>query len=499
MSLTHRIKSPTPALRHARVRSADAYTSNRGQARATLPVHLMTLVDWILPFLMIPAAVLSAANTADWLGRLGATDVEQWLRMSFAVAVLFFIFRHSEAPNAQLARLNRSGHGWFILKGWVLSCVVLALFVGLSGAGIGVSPTFAALAFTYGIVALLGAEVVHRLVMANLIATGLAKRQKAVVIGGLGDRHFDGNSALLRRNGIRIVNHFSLPSQSLDTQTQRAELQELINSIVRVLEEHSVDEILVAGQLGDRRMLDDLLTGLRDIPLPVRFVPDAMTRRYVGGRMSMIGRRRVFELQRAPLSMAERVVKRSFDIVGALTALVVFSPLLFAVAVMIKLDSTGPVFFRQRRVGFCGRAFRIYKFRSMTTMDDGNDVRQATANDQRVTRVGRWLRSSSIDELPQLLNVLSGEMSLIGPRPHARAHHELYLNAVAGYALRHHVKPGITGWAQANGYRGETPTIDLMEKRIQHDIWYIRHWSFWLDVRTIMLTVKSLFGTGRAY
>ena len=135
----------------------------------------------------------------------------------------------------------------------------------------------------------------------------------------------------------------------------------------------------------------------------------------------------------------------------------------------------------------------------MTSMDDGNVVRQAQKDDARITRVGRWLRSSSVDELPQLINVLKGDMSLIGPRPHAQAHHQHYLNLVAFYGRRHHMKPGITGWAQANGLRGETPTLDLMERRVQHDLWYIRNWSIWLDVRTVLLTVWTLFASGRAY
>jgi lipopolysaccharide/colanic/teichoic acid biosynthesis glycosyltransferase len=153
--------------------------------------------------------------------------------------------------------------------------------------------------------------------------------------------------------------------------------------------------------------------------------------------------------------------------------IILFAPLLVLVALAIKLDSHGPILFRQTRIGFSGRPFRILKFRTMSSQDDSPVVRQATRDDQRITRVGRWLRRTSVDELPQLVNVLRGNMSLVGPRPHALAHDNQYTQMIANYSFRHHVKPGLTGWAQICGYRGETPTLDLMEKRVQHDLWYI--------------------------
>ena len=152
-------------------------------------------------------------------------------------------------------------------------------------------------------------------------------------------------------------------------------------------------------------------------------------------------------------------------------------------ALWIKLDSPGPIFFLQTRNGFNGHAFRIVKFRSMHVLEDGDTIRQATRADPRVTKIGRWLRRTNIDELPQLFNVLYGNMSLVGPRPHAAAHNSEYEKLIANYAFRYHVKPGITGWAQVNGYRGETPFTDLMEKRVELDLWYINNWSMWLDIK----------------
>jgi exopolysaccharide biosynthesis polyprenyl glycosylphosphotransferase len=205
------------------------------------------------------------------------------------------------------------------------------------------------------------------------------------------------------------------------------------------------------------------------------------------------------ELRRAPLSFKEQMQKRMVDIAGSLAGLLVFAPVMLSAALLIKITSPGPVLFRQTRNGFNGRAFRIYKFRSMRVLDDGPCVLQATRDDPRVTAIGKWLRKTSIDELPQLFNVLNGDMSLVGPRPHAAAHNSQYEQLIGNYAYRHHVKPGITGWAQINGYRGETREIALMEKRVEHDLWYINNWSVWLDVKIILRTAVIAFGRQTAY
>ena len=206
-----------------------------------------------------------------------------------------------------------------------------------------------------------------------------------------------------------------------------------------------------------------------------------------------------FEVQRAPLTALERAFKRAVDIVGSAVGLVMFAPLLLAVALAVKIDTRGPVFFRQARGGVNGRKFSIVKFRTMSVMEDGPVVVQATGEDDRVTRVGRSLRRSSIDELPQLFNVLRGDMSLVGPRPHAIAHDLQYSRLIAHYPHRQHVKPGITGWAQVNGFRGETPTVSLMKKRCDLDLWYINNWSLWLDVRILFLTVVEICRSRNAF
>jgi putative colanic acid biosynthesis UDP-glucose lipid carrier transferase len=205
------------------------------------------------------------------------------------------------------------------------------------------------------------------------------------------------------------------------------------------------------------------------------------------------------ELQRGPLSEAEHIAKRFVDVIGAGTVLVLLFPLLVLAGVAIKLDSWGPILFRQKRLGFNGRTFVIWKFRTMHVMEDGDKVVQARADDARITRVGRWLRRTSIDELPQLLNVLNGSMSLVGPRPHALAHDNQFEKLVRNYGYRQRVKPGLTGWAQINGYRGPTPSTDLIERRVELDVWYIENWSIKLDLRILLKTPVEVLRGGNAY
>jgi exopolysaccharide biosynthesis polyprenyl glycosylphosphotransferase len=215
--------------------------------------------------------------------------------------------------------------------------------------------------------------------------------------------------------------------------------------------------------------------------------------------LERVGGHYTLRLSRAPLTVKDRILNRAFDFAAASVLLVLAAPVLAVIAVAIKLDTHGPVLFRQRRNGFNQREFRIFKFRTMTTLDDGGVVRQATRNDQRITRVGRVLRRSNLDELPQLLNVILGHMSLVGPRPHAVAHNCQYEEEIRLYARRHNVKPGITGWAQVNGYRGETSAIDKMLKRVEHDFYYIDHWSLLLDIRILLTTVLSPTSYRNAY
>jgi exopolysaccharide biosynthesis polyprenyl glycosylphosphotransferase len=242
-------------------------------------------------------------------------------------------------------------------------------------------------------------------------------------------------------------------------------------------------------------------------PLRVRGRPSSSTRS--GGWRSTasyrpievlaIANTDVLQLRPASVKALELSVKRAIDIVIASISLIVLVPLLALVAIAIRLDSPGPVIFRQTRHGLNGKPFQILKFRTMTVLEDGDSVKQAARFDKRVTRVGLWLRRSSIDELPQLINVLRGEMSIVGPRPHAAAHDYYYDRVIPNYGLRQRMKPGITGHAQVKGFRGETPTVEAMQRRVELDLWYIGNWSVYLDFAIMARTVIEVCRGHNAY
>ena len=262
---------------------------------------------------------------------------------------------------------------------------------------------------------------------------------------------------------------------------------EILN-VVRQARATNAEEFLLAIDWDELPALQKLRQRLRQVPQPIQLLPDFLIADLVSRPFVPVSETAVIEIQRTPLSIFERVQKRCLDISVASLALVFLAPLLITTAILIKLDSPGSIIFRQARRGFNGKPFEIWKFRSMTVSENGDAVVQARKHDARVTRVGRDLRRTSIDELPQLWNVLRGEMSLVGPRPHALAHDNYYDQMISNYVYRHHMKPGLTGWAQVNGFRGETPTIDLMEKRVEYDVWYVSNWSIWLDIRILVRT-----------
>jgi Undecaprenyl-phosphate glucose phosphotransferase len=235
------------------------------------------------------------------------------------------------------------------------------------------------------------------------------------------------------------------------------------------------------------------------LPVEIHIGPEPILHKFEEVKLSKLGPLTSLQLTRRPLSRMEIVRKRMFDMVAAAVALIALTPLLLVVTALICLDSPGPIFFVQRRYGFNQQPFRIIKFRTMRTLDDGPVVAQATRDDPRLTRVGRWLRRWNIDEIPQLFNVLTGDMSLVGPRPHALSHDHEYERRISLYARRHNVKPGITGWAQIHGYRGEIDTEEKMRKRVEHDLFYIDNWSLWLDLKIIIRTVLSSAGYRNAY
>jgi putative colanic acid biosysnthesis UDP-glucose lipid carrier transferase len=252
---------------------------------------------------------------------------------------------------------------------------------------------------------------------------------------------------------------------------------------------HGIGVVYIALPLANVPRLSELINALRDTTASVYFVPDAFAFDLIQGRLGEVNGMPVLSVCETPFHGTDAVVKRLMDIVLGGCALLVALPVMLLIAAAVKLSSTGPVLFRQRRYGLNGEEITVYKFRSMTVCEDGAIVTQATAQDSRVTGVGRFIRKTSLDELPQLLNVLQGTMSLVGPRPHAIAHNEKYRRLINGYMIRHKVRPGITGLAQVNGLRGETETVEKMAERVRFDLEYLRHWSPWMDLKILF---KSL-------
>ncbi len=259
------------------------------------------------------------------------------------------------------------------------------------------------------------------------------------------------------------------------------------------------DDVFIALPWSRPDLIEASLDVLVRLPTEVHLLVEGFIDRFGEAHIARVGSASGITVKRAPLTILDRLGKRIFDIATAALALALLAPLLAVVAVLIRFEGPGPVMFRQTRYGFNQEPFRIFKFRSMRTMEDGANVVQATRNDARVTRIGAFLRRSSIDELPQLLNVLRGDMSMVGPRPHAMAHDQLYVDKLARYARRHNVKPGITGWAQVRGHRGEIAHDAGMQARLEHDLYYIDNWSLWLDIKIIMLTVFSRKARANAY
>ncbi len=272
-----------------------------------------------------------------------------------------------------------------------------------------------------------------------------------------------------------------------------------VNAVASYVKTHNIEAVFIALPMNAQPRVLKLLDEMQDTTASIYFVPDIFIFDLIQARIDHINGIPVVAVCETPFVGINGIVKRSSDIVFAGLALLLLAPLMLAVAACVKLDSPGPVIFRQRRYGVGGKDIIVYKFRSMTVADDGDDVRQAQPGDHRVTRFGAFIRRTSIDELPQLFNVLQGNMSMVGPRPHAVAHNEMYRGLIKGYMMRHKVKPGITGWAQVNGLRGETNTVDKMRERIEYDLDYLRRWSIALDIQILLRTLKIVVRQTNAY
>jgi putative colanic acid biosynthesis UDP-glucose lipid carrier transferase len=272
-----------------------------------------------------------------------------------------------------------------------------------------------------------------------------------------------------------------------------------LEEICTYVERQNIHEIWITLPLSASADLQKLQYLLRNSLVDIRWVPDTMSMQILSNKfINFLGLPAV-ELNQPVSGGVGGIAKELFDKVFALVALILMIPLFIVIAICIKLSSPGPVFFRQPRLGLNGKKFLVYKFRTMKLHEEHGVVKQATQDDPRVTPIGRFLRRTSLDELPQFINVLMGDMSVVGPRPHALQHNDLYKDKLEMYMLRHRVKPGITGWAQIHGYRGETDTVDKMAKRVQFDLHYIQNWSLWMDIKIIVWTAFKGWTGNNAY
>jgi putative colanic acid biosynthesis UDP-glucose lipid carrier transferase len=269
--------------------------------------------------------------------------------------------------------------------------------------------------------------------------------------------------------------------------------------VARYVSDNGVRDVYITLPLGSQPRILELLESVQGTTASLYFVPDVFGISIIQGRLQDVNGVPVVGILETPFTGTNDLVKRISDIFIASIVLVLISPILLAVAIGVKLSSPGPVIFRQRRNGLDGEEIIVYKFRSMSTQDNGPVVKQATKNDPRITKFGAFIRRTSLDELPQFINVLQGRMSIVGPRPHAVAHNQMYRELIKAYMVRHKVKPGITGWAQVNGCRGETETVEKMQARVEYDLEYLRNWSLALDLQIIVRTVRLMLFDRSAY
>ena len=463
-----------------------------------IPYQHIGLFTAISDFMLILAASIAASVTYSFIVFEAQGDARAFAFVGCYSGLLFVLWANALGLYRPKAVLSASTQvrGVVIAWGAVLLFVTSILFLLRSGANYSRGATIG-----FGLVSL-GVLLVSRAITgANLrraLATGALPGQRVIVIGDPDELAAISAGHLLQTYGAREIARFEL-SPTDHTSSKIEYDMTIIDSGIRVAQDNDVEGVLLALRWINKWHRDLICERLRALPLPVFLLPD----QYVSSIVSQPGwgfnAELPIEVQRAPLSKGNLVAKRIFDLILASCGLVLFALPAAVICLAIMLDSPGPVIFRQRRRGFNGREFAIYKFRTMTVLEDGPTIPQARRDDPRVTPVGRLLRATSIDEVPQLINVLKGEMSLVGPRPHAVAHDDEYSTSIQKYAFRHHVKPGITGWAQVNGYRGETADVALMHKRIQCDLWYINNWSLWLDLRIMARTCIVVFRPRNAY
>ena len=385
---------------------------------------------------------------------------------------------------------------------WGLALAGVGLFAFLTKLGEDVSRVWVGTSMLLVLVWLASSRVARGLYLASAAA---GQRRDVVVVGaGEGARLALERLDAAGRTGYRVAGVFADRDVAPDSLPGERSTLGRIDAVGAFVEarRHAgrpVAEVWIALPLHRQKSIRRIMEALGDSSADVCLVPEGFGLRLLSAPVVRVGDLRVVNVSEVRLPARAELFKRAFDCAVAGAAVAALGPLMLGIALAVRLESPGPALFRQRRYGIDGREIEVWKFRSMGVQENGAEVRQAVRGDARVTRVGRFIRRTSLDELPQFLNVLQGSMSVVGPRPHAVVHNEQYRRLIRGYMSRHKIKPGITGWAQVNGWRGETDTLEKMERRVHLDLEYIRNWSPWLDARIVLLTLTRGLGGGHVY
>jgi undecaprenyl-phosphate galactose phosphotransferase/putative colanic acid biosynthesis UDP-glucose lipid carrier transferase len=447
----------------------------------------------IIIALSVASGVLFQLAAHDQLG-----DIVQFNSTGIAIALIYCGIVRFRTPRSARASATRLGRA----RSSVLAWTATFLFLIVLGFSLKVGDRFSRGAifslFTLGLLVLPWSRAMIPRIFSKWQSNSAYEGLEVLLVAPFGYSPAKSLLEELSRRGcshVRVINFDDTRQQAAWTLERRRLLREVFDVAKTAL---PGEVYVLTGALSTEVSLE-LMSGLRILPRAVYLVPREEQTRLLQYSVHGVGPFATLELQRAPMTRTERRIKRAMDLAIASLAIILLSPALAVIAAAIKVDSKGPIFFRQNRLGYRGRPFRILKFRSMTVMEDGDTLRQAERNDQRVTRVGYWLRRTSLDEVPQLWNVLLGEMSIVGPRPHAAAHDATFSKLIENYEVRQHVKPGITGWAQVHGLRGETSEIELMYRRIEFDIWYACNSTLSLDVQILFKTIGAVLSQQNAF
>ena len=387
-----------------------------------------------------------------------------------------------------------------LLLGWLLVALALLVLAWATKSSEMFSRVVLGLWFVITPLAFVLVRLLQRLFLRMLRKQGHNKRRVVVVgAGALGQQLAD-KMQQADWMGVTIVGFFDDDTRKQGKDILGIPVLGKAEAVHDFVNRENIDQVYLALPMRSEKRMREVFDDLQDTTASIYLVPDLFIFELMGAREHEVAGMPAFALCETPLTGPFGSIKRIEDIVLATLSLMTFFPLMIVIAVLIKTTSKGPVLFKQTRYGLNGEKIKVYKFRSMTVCEnDDTVIQQASRYDIRVTRLGLFLRRTSLDELPQFINVLQGRMSVVGPRPHAVAHNEQYRKLIKGYMWRHKVKPGITGWAQINGWRGETDTIDKMKKRVEYDLEYIQHWSLWLDLKIFFFTMFKGFKSKNAY